>query len=85
MAAALCLVLRVEAEMDQGIVAQRGRHKDVAAMAAVTARGTALGDELFATERHTAVAAVSGLDSNSCFINKHYNFQSTGDRGPGVV
>jgi hypothetical protein len=69
--AALCLVLGVVAEMDQCVVAQRGGHQYVAAMAAVSAGGAPLGDELFATERHTAIAAVSGLDSNSCFINKH--------------
>jgi hypothetical protein len=40
-------------------------------MAAVAARRPPLGNELFAAKRHTAVATVAGLDSNSCFVNKH--------------
>src|SRR5271168_73944 len=71
-AAALSLVLGVEAEVNQGVVAEGGGHEDVASVAAVAARGAALGDELFAAEGHAAVAAVAGLDTNSCFINKHY-------------
>ena len=70
-AAALGLVLGVEAEVDEGVVAEGGGHEDVAAVAAVAAGGAALGDKLFAAEGHAAVAAVAGLDPDSCFINKH--------------
>ena len=71
-AAALGFVLRVEAEVDEGVVAERGRHEDVAAVAAVAAGGAALGNEFFAAEGHAAVAAVAGLDADSCFVNEHY-------------
>ena len=72
MAAALGFVLGVEAEVDEGVVAEGGGHEDVAAVAAVAARGAAAGDELFAAEGHAAVAAVAGLDPDSCFINEHF-------------
>src|SRR5258708_7610151 len=70
-AAALGLVLGVEAEVDEGVVAEGGGHEDVAAVAAVAAGGTALGDKFFAPEGHAAVATVTGFDTNSCLINKH--------------
>ena len=69
--AALALVLRVIAEMDQRVVALRTDHDDIAATAAVAARGTAAGHELLAPEGHAAVAAVAGFDANFCFINEH--------------
>ena len=46
-------------------------HEDVAAVAAVAAGGAAAGDEFFAAEGHAAVAAVAGLDADSCFIDEH--------------
>ena len=58
---------RVEAEVDESVVAEGGGHEDVATVAA----GGALGDKSFAAEGHAAVAAVAGLDPDSCFINKH--------------
>src|SRR5690242_503904 len=61
-AAALGLVLGVEAEVDERVVAERGRHQDVAAVASVAAGGAALGHELFAPEGHAAIAPVAGLD-----------------------
>ena len=70
-ASALCFVLGVEAEMDQGVVAEGGGHEDVAAVATVAAGGAAFGDKFFAAEGHAAVAAVAGFDPDSCFINKH--------------
>ena len=59
---------------------ERGGHEDVAAVAAVAAGGAALGDELFAAEGHAAVAAVAGLDSDSCFVDKHCSIQCNGKR-----
>ncbi len=70
-ASALGLVLGVEAEVDEGIVAQGRGHENVAAVAAVAAGGAATGDELLAAEGHAAIAAVAGLDSDSSFIDKH--------------
>lgn len=40
-------------------------------MTSVTARGAAAGDELFAAECHTTVAAVAGFYPDSCFIDEH--------------
>jgi hypothetical protein len=42
-------------------------------VAAVSARGTTAGNEFFAAKSHGAVAAVAGLDTDSCFINEHVN------------
>ena len=70
-AAALGLPLGVEAEVDEGVVGERGAHEDVAAVAAVAAGGTAAGNEFFAAEGHAAIAAVAGLDADSCFIDEH--------------
>ncbi len=75
-ASPLRLVLRVEAEVDQRIVAQRRRHQDVAAMSAVAAGGAAPGDELLTAEGHAAVAAVAGLDADSCLVNEHFSVSS---------
>ena len=44
---------------------------DVAALAAVTAVGSALRDEFLATEADAAVAAVTGLQFNLGFVDKH--------------
>ena len=78
-AAALGLPLWVEAEVDQGVVGEGAGHEDVAAVAAVAAGGASAGDELFAPEGHAAIAAVASLYSNSCFINKHRNYQCNGE------
>ena len=48
-----------------------GYEDDVAAVTAVAAVRTALGDKFFAAEAAHAVAAFSGLYKNSGSINKH--------------
>src|ERR1019366_7216326 len=68
--AALRLVLRVIAELDQRVVAIGGHHDYVAAAPAVAARGSAAGHKLLTPEGHAAVAAVACLHANFCFINK---------------
>ena len=68
---ALALVFRVVAEVDEGVVALRADHDDIAAAAAVAAGGTASGNELLAAEGHAAIAAVAGFDANFCFIDEH--------------
>lgn len=77
--AALGLPLRIEAEVDQGVVRERAGHEDVSAVAAVAAGGASAGDEFFSPEGHAAIAAVASLYSNSCFINKHRNYQCNGE------
>jgi hypothetical protein len=68
---ALRLVLGIVAEMDERVVALAGLHDDVAAAAAVAARGSAAGHKLLPPEGHAAVAAVAGLYANFCFIDEH--------------
>src|ERR1700757_1372335 len=76
-ASALGLVLGIEAEMDQRVVALAGFHDDVAAAPAVAAGGAAARDELLAAKGHAAIAAVTGLYPNFGFIDEH--------RGQSVV
>ncbi len=73
-ASALRLVLGVEAEVNQRVVGERGRHQHVAAVASVAAGRPAPGDEFFTPEGHTAIAAVSGMNANFGFIDKHLQF-----------
>jgi hypothetical protein len=42
-------------------------------MAAIAARRTSAGHELFAAEGHAAIAAIACLDPDFCFINEHRN------------
>src|SRR6185437_6837808 len=60
-----------EAEVNEGVVGERGAHEDVAAVAAVSAGGSATGNEFFAAEGHAAVAAVAGFDSDVGFVDEH--------------
>ena len=64
-------LLRLEAEMGQGVHAAGGLQNDTAAVAAVAARGPALGDELLAAERDAAVSALARADLDLCFVDKH--------------
>jgi len=48
-----------------------GDQNHVAAVASVTAAGTATGDELLASERKTAVTAVAGFNRDDYFVYKH--------------
>ncbi len=71
MASALCLVLGIEAKVNQGIVPLARLHDDVAAPPAISAGRAAAGNKLFPPEGDAAVATVPCLHPNSCFINKH--------------
>jgi hypothetical protein len=73
---ALGFVFRIEAEVNQRIVAFTGFHHNIATITTVAARGTSTRFIGFAPESDTAVSAISGLDSNCCFINKHRKSQS---------
>jgi hypothetical protein len=69
--ATLCFVFRVEAEVHERIVAFAGFHDDVATASTIPSRRTAAGNELLATKRNTAVAAVTSLYADLCLIDKH--------------
>ena len=69
-AAVFCHVLALVAEVHQGGHAGVGLDDDVAAPAAVTAVGTAVGDILFPVEGHRAVAAGTGTNQDAGGINK---------------
>ena len=68
---ALRLVLRVIAEVDQGIVPLRRLHDDVATVAAIATGRAASGHKLLAPEGHAAIPAVARLDPNFGFVNEH--------------
>ncbi len=68
---ALGLVLGIEAEMHERVVALAGFHDDVAALAAIAAGGPAARDKLLPAECHAAVAAVAGLYLDFCFVDEH--------------
>ena len=71
MASAFAFVFRVEAEMNERVMALARFHHDVAAAPAVAAGGPAARDKLLPAKSHTTVAPVAGLDPNDRFINKH--------------
>src|SRR5579883_3384165 len=70
-AAALGGVLGIEAEMQEGIAVDGSDHGDVAAATAIAAARAATGDVLLPAKGQTAVAAIPGLDGNSCFVDEH--------------
>src|ERR1700731_1874161 len=70
-ASALAFVFRVEAKMDERIVALTGLHDDIPAPATVAAGRTAARDKLLPAKGHAPVATVAGLNPDNCFINKH--------------
>ena len=80
MTAALRFVFWVEAKMDERVVPLAGFHDDVAALAAIAARGPSTRNKLLPPKSKTAVAAVAGLYANCGFINEHEN-----SRWPRVV
>lgn len=69
--APLCLVLRVIAKMDQSVVALAGLKHHVATATAVASGGSTARHKLFPTKGHAAIAAIAGLDLDSCLIDKH--------------
>src|ERR1700736_3929172 len=73
---ALGVVFGVEAEVHQRIVPLAGLHDDVAALAAVAARGSAPRYKLFPAKGHAAISAVAGLDSDFCFVDEHESFSA---------
>ena len=70
-ASALGLVFRIEAEMDERVVALAGFHDDVATFTSVATGGASSGDEFLAAEGQAAVATVACFDSNCGFVDEH--------------
>jgi hypothetical protein len=68
---ALGLVFRIEAEMNQGIMALAGLHDDVAALAAIASRRATARNKFLAAKGETAVAAIASLHPNFRFVNEH--------------
>ena len=72
-ASAIGLEFAIVTVSQQRVVVWVGFKINVAAMAAVTARGTAARNIFLATEGHATIAAVAGLHENFGFINEHWN------------
>ena len=64
-------VFGIKAEMYERVVPLARLHDDVSTLAAITARGSAPRNKLLPPERHAAIPAVPGLDSNFRLIDKH--------------
>ena len=73
MAAAIGFEFAVVAIAKQSVVVEIGFEIDAAAIAPVTAGGTATWNIFFAAKGHAAIAAVAGLHEDFGFINKHGN------------
>ena len=71
MTSALAFVFRVEAEMDERVMALTGFHNDVAATATVATGGAAARNKLLAAKGHASVATVTAFDPDDRFVNKH--------------
>src|SRR5436190_351247 len=71
-------VLRVESKVQQCVVVVAGNQDDIAAAAAVAAGRAAARNILFAPERETAVSAVTCLDPDSDFVDKHFGDKENG-------
>src|SRR5689334_22926882 len=63
-ASAIAFVFRIEAEVNQRVMALAGFHHDVTAAAAITTRWAAPGNKFFTAEGHAAVAAVACLNAD---------------------
>jgi hypothetical protein len=72
MTPALSLVLRIEPEMEQGIVMLGGDHNHIATVSAVATAGASPGNVFFAPEGKDAVAAIAALHQDIYFIDKQH-------------
>ena len=70
MASALSLMFLIVAEVQKRVVVERGDDNDIAAAAAITAGGTASGNEFLATEREATIASVAGFYVDLYFVNE---------------
>src|SRR5437868_14295762 len=69
--AALGSVLRVKAEVKQGVVVYAGHHRDIAAASAVPAARPPARHVLFAPKGQTAIATIPGFYADFDFIDEH--------------
>src|SRR5262249_61842007 len=69
-ASAFSVVFRIEAEMDQGVVALARFHHHVAAAPAVASGRPAAGNEFFAAKGHAAIAAAAGFDAADGLVDE---------------
>src|SRR5487761_1242419 len=70
-AAALRLMFRIEAKMDERVVALTGLKNHVPAVAAVTAGRATAWNELLPAKSHATIAAVAGFHPDPGLIDKH--------------
>jgi hypothetical protein len=70
MAAALRMVLRIEAEMQQRVVVFARNQDYIAAAATVTTAGAAARHKLLAPEREATVAAITRFYGNDNFVDE---------------
>jgi hypothetical protein len=69
--APLCLVFRIEAEVDQRVMPFARFHDDIAAPPAIPAGGTSARNKFLPPERNATVATIPCLDANSSLIDEH--------------
>jgi hypothetical protein len=72
MPSALRLVLGIEAEVHQCIVALARFHHDIAAASAVSTGGAAARHKFLTAKSHAPITTVTGFYPDSCFIDKHF-------------
>src|SRR5262249_24578210 len=77
---AFTLVLGIEAEVDQRVMALAGFHDNVAALAAISAGRASARNKLLAAEGDATIAAVAGFYSNCGFVNEHRRSLVVGSR-----
>jgi hypothetical protein len=61
----------VAGEIEQGVFVRVGKKDDAAAVTAVASFRAALGNIFFPAEGDAAVAAVTGVNFDDGFVNKH--------------
>ena len=69
-------------EVKEGVNRGVSDKDDIAAISAVPAIGSALGNIFFAAQAHATVAAIAGSDENGGTIDEHWNRESR-DQGSG--
>src|SRR6187431_1676734 len=70
MTAAPRSVLRIKAEMQEGVVVFAGYELDIAAPTAIAAARAAPGNEFLPAKCQTAIAAIAGFNANADFVDE---------------
>src|SRR5262249_61249500 len=79
-ASALGVIFRIEAEVDQRVVALAGLHDHVATASAIATGWAAARDKLLPAEGHAAVSAPARFHPDYCLVNKHESQQQAPHR-----